>query len=84
MAQWIARRTSNPEAVGSSPTRGTYFNGIIQDNRTQHVIKDILMSHSSSYVAPELFLCKSLKNSNTSMFARAHYFHSLFIIKLYN
>ena len=25
MAQWIARRTSNPEAVGSSPTGGRFF-----------------------------------------------------------
>ena len=25
VAQWIARRTSNPEAVGSSPTRGILF-----------------------------------------------------------
>ena len=24
MAQWIARRTSNPEAVGSSPTGDVY------------------------------------------------------------
>ena len=24
MAQWIARQTSNPEAVGSSPTRDVY------------------------------------------------------------
>jgi hypothetical protein len=25
VAQWIARRTSNPEAVGSSPTKVAYF-----------------------------------------------------------
>ncbi len=25
MAQWIARRTSNPEAVGSSPTVDVFF-----------------------------------------------------------
>ena len=25
MAQWIARRTSNPEVVGSSPTRDAIF-----------------------------------------------------------
>ena len=25
VAQWIARRTSNPEVVGSSPTKVEYF-----------------------------------------------------------
>ena len=38
MAQWIARWTSNPEAVGSSPTRGTYLNGIIKDSKAQHAV----------------------------------------------
>ena len=50
MAQRIARQTSNPEAVGSSPTRGTYFNGIIQDNRTQHVV-DIGYTFKITYCA---------------------------------
>ena len=48
MAQWIARRTSNPEAVGSSPTRGTYFNGIIQDNRTQHIVAQWIARRTSN------------------------------------
>ena len=50
MAQWIARRICNPEAVGSSPTRGSYFIGIIQDNRTRHVV-DIGYTFKKTYCA---------------------------------
>ena len=50
MAQWIARWTSNPEAVGSSPSRGTYLNGIIKDNKAQHVV-DIGYTFKITYCA---------------------------------
>ena len=36
VAQWIARRTSNPEVVGSSPTRdGKYF---VKYQATKHLV----------------------------------------------
>ena len=45
VAQWIARRTSNPEAVGSSPTRDDIFNffsiGIVYILLVNHVNKII-------------------------------------------
>ena len=83
MAQWIARRTSNPEAVGSSPTRGTYFNGIIQDNRTQHIGYTFKITYCARNHAALGHIILSILLLIIPLFARAHYFH-FFIIKLYN
>ena len=67
MAQWIARWTSNPEVVGSSPTWGALLEGIVSARGSEvedgkSCGADLTFVHEKCFIAPLLYYMRFIKS----------------------